>query len=514
MSQETSTNNLRIAKNTFLLYVRMIVIMLVSLYTSRVVLSNLGVDDYGIYNVVGGVVAMFSFVNGAMKGVTQRYITFALGKGNQKQLSIAFNTSLQIHFLIALLIFVLAETVGLWFLKTKMNIPESREVAAFVVYQCSILSTLVLIMSVPYNAIIVAHERMSAFAYISIVEVGLKLVIAFALTIYTIDKLIFYAILLLIVQVLIRVIYGRYCAIHFSETKILKVKDRRLFREMLSFAGWNMWGGLAVITYTQGLNIMLNLFFTPVVNAARAIAVQVQYAVQQFSVNVQTAINPQITKSYAQGNFDYMHSLIFRSSKFTFILLFIISLPLILETDYILLIWLKEVPEYTGIFLQIILCITIIDAVSNPLMTGAQASGKIRLYQLVVGGIQLLILPISYIVLKLGHPPYYVFIVHFSVSVAAYIIRIFIVKPLIKLSLREYLRKVIIPCVIIVLSAFPIPFFVKSKLVELSFVNFLVVCFVSVICVSVSANFFGLNKSERLFIRTKLLSFIKKYNFT
>ena len=190
MSQETSTNNLRIAKNTFLLYVRMIVIMLVSLYTSRVVLSNLGVDDYGIYNVVGGVVAMFSFVNGAMTGVTQRYITFALGKGNQKQLSIAFNTSLQIHFLIALLIFVLAETVGLWFLKTKMNIPESREVAAFVVYQCSILSTLVLIMSVPYNAIIVAHERMSAFAYISIVEVGLKLVIAFALTIYTIDKLI------------------------------------------------------------------------------------------------------------------------------------------------------------------------------------------------------------------------------------------------------------------------------------------------------------------------------------
>ena len=333
---DTSENNKRIAKNTLMLYIRMLFTMVVSLFTSRVVLQTLGVEDYGIQNVVGGVITMFTFINGGMVSSTQRYLNFEIAKGNAERLRSVFNTALQIHALIAVVIITLGETVGLWFLLEKLVIPEERMTAAMWVYQCSIIACVVNILSVPYNADIIAHEKMSAFAYISILDVTLKLIIVYLLVVSPIDKLIAYAILTLLVQMLIRYVYTRYCNKHFQESFVEWKLNKPLFKEMLSFAGWSFWGNLAGILYTQGLNMMLNIFFGPVVNAARGIAVQVQASVQQFVSGFQTALNPQITKNYASGDLEQMHSLMFRSARFSFLLLFFLSLPVLLETDFLL----------------------------------------------------------------------------------------------------------------------------------------------------------------------------------
>lgn len=298
---EGTVNNKRIAKNTLLLYVRTLFIMLVTLYTSRVVLNTLGVSDYGIYNVVGGVVAMFGFINASMSSATQRYITFALGKGDIADLRKIFSTALQIHVLIAALIVVLGETVGLWFMYTQMQIPADRMDAAFWVLQCSILSTVVMIISVPYNADIVAHEKMSAFAYISILEAVLKLAVVYVLVVFSYDKLVLYAFLILAVQLFIRFCYSRYCNKHFPESRYRHVWNKPLFKEMTGFAGWSMFENISFVCFSQGLNLLLNVFFGPIVNAARAIAFQVQNAIQQFLANFQMAINPQITKTYVSS---------------------------------------------------------------------------------------------------------------------------------------------------------------------------------------------------------------------
>ena len=502
-------NNKRIAKNTLLLYFRMLFTMAVSLYTSRVVLNTLGVEDFGIYNVVGGVVVMFGFLNSAMSSSTQRYITFELGKNDFEQLKKVFNTSVSIHAFISVVILILAETIGLWFLYNKMTIPIERMDAALWVYQGAIASTIVLIMSVPYNATIIAHEKMSTFAYISVLEVVLKLLIVYLLLIGDFDKLKLYAVLMFSIQLIIRLIYGRYCKKHFSETKFQWTKDWKLFKEMLGFAGWNLWGNCAGIAFTQGVNILLNMFFGPAVNAARGIAVQVQNAVNQFSFNFQTALNPQITKSYATGDYDYMHKLIFRSSKFTFFLLLFLSLPIQLETETILTIWLKNVPEHTVNFLRLILCVTLIDATANPLMISAAATGKVKLYQSVIGGILLAILPISYVALKLGGNPESVFIVHLSICTIAYITRLFIISPMIQLSLNHYFKEVILRCIAVTVVSLVLPIGTKY-LTNDSLVGFFIVCITCVFSVLVTAYFFGFEPNEKLFINQKIQSVINK----
>lgn len=500
---DTTANNRRIAKNTLLLYFRMIFMMLVSLYTSRVVLDTLGVEDYGIYNVVGGVVAMFGFINGAMSTSTQRYLTFELGRGDAACLRRVFCTSLFIHALISLLVVILAETAGLWFFYHKMVIPAARMGAAMWVYQFSILATVVMIMSVPYNASIIAHERMSAFAYISVLEVVLKLLVVYLLQIGSWDKLALYAVLIFVVQLGIRALYGMYCSRHFDETRFRRLWDKTLFREMLGFAGWNLWGNCAGVAFTQGVNLLLNMFFGPVVNAARGISVQVQAAISQFSINFQTAMNPQITKSYAVHDYDYMHSLIFRSSKFTFYLLLLLSLPVMLETDSILRLWLGTVPEHTVTFIRLMLCVTIIDSVANPLMISASATGRVRLYQGVVGGILLCILPLSYLVLKLGGHPASVFVVHLCVCIVAFIVRLYIIRPMIRLSLRNYCRRVVVPCLSVALLAVILPLVLKILLPE-GIPAFLAICLICLLCVSLAAYWLGLSISERTFIRNKV----------
>lgn len=505
---ETSSNNKRIAKNTFMLYIRMLFTLAVSLITSRVVLQALGIEDFGIYNVVGGVITMFTFINSAMVSSTQRYLNFELATGNDEKLKSIFNTSLQIHAFIALFIILLGETVGLWFVMNKLVIPEARMTAAMWVYQCSILSCVVGIMSAPYNADIIAHEKMSAFAYISILDVFLKLLIVCLLFISPYDKLITYAILILTVQLLIRYIYTRYCNKHFKESLFEWKINRPLLKEMAGFAGWSFWGNLAAILYTQGLNMMLNIFFGPVVNAARAVAIQVQGAIQQFVSNFQMALNPQITKNYAAGNLEQMHSLMFRSARFSFLLLFFLSLPVLLETEFILSVWLKTVPDNAVIFTQIMICISLIYTTANPCVIANQATGKVKVYQIVVGGILLTILPLSYLVLKLGAPAYSVFIVHFCVESIAQFSRMYMLRKLINLPIREYLKNIYFPIIATVAVAIILPIIVHVQL-ENGWLRFIAVGCTCVASVGLSAFFIGFTKHERLFFWDKALRIIR-----
>ena len=450
---EAVTSNKRIAKNTIILYLRMIFILCVGLYTSRIVLNTLGVEDYGIYNVVGGFVAFFAFLNGAMATATQRFITFELAQGDINRQITTFSTATIIHFIIALVIVAIAETVGLWFVCHKLVIPEERFTAALWVYQFSIMTMFISIVSIPYNAAIIAHEKMSAFAYISILDTVLKLAIVYLLTIVTFDKLIFYAALLFGISLLDRLIYGIYCNRHFKETRVKLIFNKKIFHSMANIAGWSLFGNIAGVFYTQGLNVLLNMFFGPAVNAARAIAVTIQGVVTGFVSNFQMALNPQITKSYAIGDLKRMHTLIFASSKYSFYLLLLITLPIMVETQTILTIWLKIVPDHTVWFARLILCILLIDALSNPLMISAQAVGRVKVYQSVVGGLLLLILPIAYVTLKLGGNPETVFVVHLIVAVRALICRVVIVGRMVSFPFASYTRKVLLPiCSVFVLA--------------------------------------------------------------
>lgn len=507
MSIQT-TNNKRIAKNTLMLYIRMLLTMGVSLFTSRVILNTLGVEDYGVYSVVGGIISMFAFINGGMISATQRYLTFEIGKGNISQLKKVFSTSLQIHAIIAFIIVILGETIGLWFLYEKLVIPENRMTAAAWVYQCSIIVCVVNIMSVPYNADIIAHEKMSAFAYISILEVVLKLLIVYVLYITPWDKLVSYAVLLLCIQLIIRFIYAHYCRKHFEEAHYHHQIDKPLFKEMFTFAGWSFWGNLAGVLYTQGLNMMLNIFFGPIVNAARGIAVQVQSAVQQFVNNFQVALNPQITKNYAIGELSQMHILMFRSARFSFFLLFILTLPILLETDYLLTIWLKTVPLDAVIFTRWMIGISLIYTIANPCVIANQATGKVKVYQLVVGGILLLILPFSYIVLKLGAPAYSVFVVHFCVECIAQVARMCMLRKLIDLPIRSYLRNIYMPIIKVVVVSCPLPIYIHNQLSE-GLTRFLIVGVVCVFLVGLATFFIGLTKNERKLFYHKGLQLLR-----
>jgi O-antigen/teichoic acid export membrane protein len=510
MSSETSNNNKRIAKNTLILYVRMIFLMCVALFTSRVILNTLGVEDYGIYNVVGGIVAMFGFLNGSMSSATQRYITFALGKGDMEKLKTVFSTTLQIHVLIAIIIVILGETIGLWFLYSEVQIPAERMNAAFWVLQCSIVSMVVMIISVPYNSDIIAHEKMSAFAYISILEAVLKLGIVYLLVISPYDKLIVYAVLLLLVQVLIRFCYSIYCNRHFEETRYRHVWDKALFKEMTSFAGWSLFGNLSAVLFGQGLNMLLNVFFGPIVNAARGIAVQVQSAIQQFVSNFQMALNPQITKTYAKGEMEEMHTLMFRSARFSFYLLFLLSLPVLFETDFLLTIWLKIVPENTVTFLRIMICTSLIYTCANPMIIANQATGKVKKYQAVCGTTLIMILPISYILLKLGLPPWSVFVCHFVMECVCQLERMIMLRPLIGLRIRDYFTNVYSKIFLVVAVSVILPAIVYN-IMDATVLRFFVVSIVCLVSVALFAYSLGLTPNERRFVLAKTKDILNRF---
>ena len=503
------TGNIRrIAKNTFLLYFRLIISMLVSLYTARVVLNTLGVIDYGIYNVVGGFVTMFGFLNGAMSSSTQRFLSFELGRENTSGLRKVFIMSINIHFIIALVILLLAETVGMWFLDTQMTIIEGRKEAALWVYQFSILSLILTIISVPYNAIIIAHERMGVYAWMTIIEVILRLLIVFILVWYDFDKLKLYAVLFFIVSLVIRLIYGFYCKFNFKESKFYFYWNKPMFKTLIGFAGWNLWGSMAYLLRGQGVNVLLNIFFGPTVNAARGIAFQINNAINQFVSNFQMAVKPQIIKSYASDNISLMNTLVFQGAKYSFFLLFILSLPLLFETEIILKLWLKIVPEYTVIFTRLVIVGTLIDCISGTLMTAAQASGKIKIYQSIVGGLLVLNLPISYFFLKLGYEPQITLYISIVIYILALIFRLIILRKLVNLRINVFLKQVLLRILYVTALSVIIPSLLYYNM-DSSIERFLLTCVVSVVSVLFAIYFSGLNNNERKFFSNYMMKFFK-----
>ena len=496
-----TANNKRIAKNTLMLYFRMLIIMLISLYTSRVVLSTLGVVDYGIYNVVGGLVTMMGILNGAMSVSCQRYLTYELGRGDTLRLKQIFSVCLTIFMMLSLIVILLSETVGLWFLHNKMVIPEDRMVAAGYVYQFSILACILSLMTNPFNAIIIAHERMNVYAYVSILEVLLKLGVVYLLLVIPVDRLVTYGALILISHLIVALCYVIYCWKNFAETHYCFYWEKPLFKELISYSGWNLYGSAAGLVKGQGLNILLNMFFNPAVNAARGIAYQVNSVITQFFTNFYTAVRPQITKYYAAGEIDEMLKLVFRSSKFSFYLIMIISLPIILEAPYIINLWLGQMPEYVIPFTRLIIVISAIDSLASPLMTTAHATGKIKLYQSTVGTLIIFNLPVSYVLLKLGGSPITVFYVSLCISVMCLFLRLWIVRRLVGFPVRRYVVEVLARCTLICILALIGPL-VAHIILPQSFCNVVIVCCISVVTSMAVIYCVGLERHEKELVHT------------
>ena len=503
------SSNSRIAKNTLLLYIRQFLVLAISLYTSRLVLATLGITDYGIYNVVGSVVTMFVFIRSAMGNATNRYIAYAIGKGEESDLKRVFSTCLYVHIILALIIVFLTESVGLWLLYNKLEIPADRMTAAFWVMQFSIITCAIGVLCVPYDAEIIAHEKMEAFAFLSILDVTLKLLLVFLLKVIPYDRLVFYGLFLLLVQLIDRVIYGSYCVRKFPETRNAKQKDPALIKEMFGFAGWNLIGNMASIVCAPVINIFLNVFFGPVVNAARGVAVQVQSAVRGFISNFQIAVIPQITKSYAAGSLERMRTLIISSSKLSFYLFFFMALPLLLEANQILSLWLVEVPDHSVSFLRLVFLVMLVETWETPLHTANLATGKIKVFQTAKGISLLMTLPLSYLVLKLGVKAEIVFIVQFLVTIISLLIQLFIIRPLIGLSLRRYFVEVFGRSFFVTVVASIIPVFAFLHLNN-SFISMILVIFISVVSVAVAVYLLGLNPSEKEFVTEGLKKFTNK----
>lgn len=505
MVEDHSKENKRIAKNTLILYVRMLFLMIVALYTSRVVLNALGVEDFGIYNVVGSIVSIFTIISGSLTSAVTRFLTFELGRGDKETLNKVFCTSLIIQFALAVIIIVAIESAGWWFIHNKMQIPAARIEAATWVMHLSVLTFCINLISVPYNALIIAHERMSAFAYISIVEAVLKLSIAFLITISLLDKLIFYAILMAFVSVILRLIYGIYSRRNFEEAHFHFIFEKKLLKDMFGFAGWNFIGASSVVIRDQGGNIILNMFCGPVVNAARGVALQVNAATQQFVTNFQTAFNPQITKSFAAGDREYMHSLIMRGARFSFYLLLFLSLPLLLETQYILRIWLKVVPEHATNFTRLMLLFTMSESLAQPVVTGMLASGTIKTFQIIAGSIQLMNLPLAYVALLFGAYPESVFIVSLIISQITLFAKLILVKPLIGLNVREYFTKVYFNVLVVMAIALVVPMFLYFLMDE-GLLRFITCTLLSVLSVLMAVYLVGCSSHEREMVSAKLKS--------
>ena len=504
MSSQEILNVKRLAKNTLLLYFRMFITMAVGLYTLRVILKNLGVEDFGIYNVVGGVVALFTTITGSLTAAIQRFLTFELGKNDVERLRKVFASSVFVQFVLAVIIACIAEVAGTYFLNVKINIPIDRLEAARWVLHFSIITFSINLVSVPYNATIIAHERMSVFAYVSIFEALAKLGIAFSISISPIDNLIFYAILMCIVAVIVRIIYGIYCKKSFEECSLFSMRwDKNILKEIFGFAGWNFIGSTSAILRDQGGNILLNLFFGPVVNAARGIANQVNNAVSQFVTGFTTALNPQITKSFASNDHKYMMDLIYTGARLSFYMLMIVTLPVFFHSDFLLGIWLGNFPVQTTIFVQLILIFTLSESISGPLITAMLATGKIRDYQLLVGGLQMLNLPVSYILLRNAFPAEYVLIVAIVISQCCFFARIFMLKKMIGLSIREFLTKVYFNVLFVMAIASTVPLIMTTTLQE-NMANFIMSAVVSVLWSTGCVYLLGCSSKERKFVIGKI----------
>ena len=491
----STDNNKRIAKNALFLYLRMFLMMGVTLFTSRVILQTLGVEDFGIYNVVAGIVVLFAFINNAMAIASQRFLSFALGKKDDQEVKRVFSMSLTSHIAIAGLVLLLAETLGLWVL-WKMNFPENRLYAVGWAYHFAVFTCVANVIRVPYNAAIIAYERMSFYAWVSIIEVVAKLAIVYLLVVYSGDKLIFYSFLLFVVTVVINIVYKLYSNRQFATSKYQFFWDKALFKQFISFSGWSLTGSLANVGAQQGLNMIINIFCGVVVNAAVGISNQVMGAVGQFLSNFQTAFNPQLVKSYATGDKEYFMNLIFKSSKFSYYLMFVLSLPAVANCAFLLESWLGTVPEYAVEFSQLMIVFLLFDAISGPLWISVQATGKIKNYQLLMSFLILLNVPIAYMLLFMGYSPVYVFIGRVAINFITLLVRVLYLRPLIQLPARKYVVQVFVPIALVTMISLPLPLWMHYTM-QNTWSNFLLNSVVCLFVSSVSIFVLGLSKGEK-----------------
>jgi len=499
----------RLAKNTILLYFRQILIMLVGLYTVRIVLTTLGAEDYGIYNVISGVVVLFSFINNAMVSGTQRFLNYYLGKNDIQKAQDVYSSSLIIYLFVSIIFIIIAESIGLWFVYYKLNIPSLRRSAALIVYQFTIITTVFSIMRVPYNAMLIAYEKMSFFALFSIIEVTLKLVIVFILLVTQYDKLITYSFLLSLIAFIITGLYLIYCKRTFEIAHFRKVRNIDFVKEQLSFSGWSFFGSLANVLSVQGTNLVLNIFTNVTINAAMGIANQVNSAVYSFVSNFQTAFYPQIVKTYAENNKKYFLGLISRTSKISFYLLSFIAVPLLVNTNFVLTVWLKNIPDYSVSFVQLILLLSLTEAWNGPLWGSVQATGIIKKYQIIVSSLIILNLPLTIIAFALKAPPESILLIRIIINLFITIWRINYLHNLINLPRRDFILNVLLRSIIIFLISL-LTTKIFGKLFENAIIYFFLTCIFSVIINIILILILGLTKDERIAVFTLLRTKIRK----
>lgn len=508
-TQQQSSNR-RIVKNTAFLYVRMLLLLFVNLFTARIVLNALGESDYGLYNVVGGIIVFFSVINGVLAAGTSRFLTYDLGKGDLGELKKTFSASFTMHVCAALIVLVLSETIGLWFLNTQLVIPDDRLIAANWVFQFSILTAMLTLTQVPYSASIISHERMNIYAWTGIAEGVFKLAIAFSLLYagYS-DRLIAYGFLTFLWSALLQLYYRFYCRKYFPESKLFVVKDKRVYKRMLSFSLWDLGGSLGTVANSQGMNFILNIFFGLIVNTARGLAVQVESALQQFSNNFMTAVKPQIVKSYAKEDYQRFFELIFESSKYSYFLMLVVALPVVLESEYILNLWLVNTPQYTVNFLRLTLAASVFRAMARPVIDGCHATGNIKRLNLYTCSVVIMTLPLSWIAFKMGYPPESIFIIYGTLLCINNFIELYVLKIEINYSIREYLITVMARCLVVTIIV-SIPPFLVTILLKPSFFRLCLTVFCSVLCVGCGVYFMVLNKYQREKVKAVLSNRLRK----
>lgn len=502
--QNNKDNKKKIAKNTIALYLRTLLTMLVGLYTSRVILNVLGVDNFGIYNVVGGVVAMFSIITSSLSQAISRYITFDLGKQDYDRLKVVFSTSVNIQVLISVVVVVFAEIFGVWFLNNKMNITQERMFAANWVFQFAVFSFVVTLISVPFNAAIIAHEKMKAFAYVGVLEAVLKLLIAYALYISAYDKLITYAFLLFIVSIVIRIVYGRYCSKNFKECVYTFVVDKKLLKEMFNFAAWNFISGTAYVFNTQGLNILSNMFFGVAINAARGIATQVDSVTKTFVYNFTTAVKPQIVKSYSSGNYQYMNNLVCMGAKYSYFLMLALALPFIFESDMILKIWLKNVPPHVGNFVKLTMVVSLVCLLGDTLYTSILAIGKLRKYMIYETLVSIFVFPVTYLFFLWNFSAEVAYIVFAIAYFLLIFIRLFYLKKVEEFPIKLYIVEVFKPILLVSILSSVLPLVYKMLFASNDIVSFIVTILICEISFVVVTLFCGLSDQERAYLIGRL----------
>lgn len=509
MANASLHNNKRVAKNTIFLYFRTMLVMVISIFTSRIILDTLGVDDYGIYNAVGGFVAMFSMLSGTLVAASQRFIAYELGKDNPNVKEV-FSTTLSVHCIIAAIIFILLETGGLWFLNYKMNISPERMIAANWVYHCSVITFCINVVSIPYNAAIIAFEKMSAFAYISIFEVIAKLGCVYALYIITFDSLIIYALFMMVVAIVLRLIYGYYCNVKFPSCRYDYSFNKSLVLKMMNFSGWNFIGSVAANLNGHGINILTNIFFGVAMNAARGVATQVDNAINTFVNNFMMAITPQITKSYAAKDFTYINRMIISGTKYGFFLLLVISLPVYMNAEYILSVWLKKVPDYSADFVRLGIIFSICQTLSQCLYRTMLASGKIKKYQIVVGGLSMLAFPVAYLFFHFGLPATWGYWAMIIFSIVCLFARLSLLSEIMPdFSPIEFHIEALLPIIISTIPVAITAYYIHSSDENVTLLTFVEESIEYVVLTSISIWALGLSRLERkrcvAFIQSKLL---------